>query len=189
MRVGKVLVESHERPRVSRAVLLQQESAWSARSVGRRAMDGAKVVHGDRACWPGQSHRLSDIDIRSVHGTAKHTVGVVVEDRSLVAARDHHHWAVFVVDLVDHDSDRGQVVIGVGGEGPVLVPFDWCTVASRFQVELRDVETNGRSQELLEYGQDVGMTDHSGIGRMVQMSGTLMRRTRGSAAEWLSSRS
>ncbi len=68
-----------------------------------------------------------------------------------------------VVDVVEHDADRRQVVVGVRVERPVLVPLDRRAVARGLEVELADVEADRGSPELLEHRQDVGMRDHAGV--------------------------
>ena len=44
--------------------------------------------------------------------------------RTVMAARDHHQRTVVHVAVVEIDAGRQHVVVGVGVERPVLVPFD-----------------------------------------------------------------
>src|SRR6266436_6668104 len=70
-------------------------------------------------------HGTALVRSMSVHRAAEPSVrAMMVVDRPLVAARHDHHRTVLHVDIVDHDADRGEILVGVRVERPILVPLD-----------------------------------------------------------------
>ena len=63
---------------------VQQETPRLARDVGRRAVQQAHMVHGDRACLAGTHDGTREIDAarRRVDAADKIAVGMVVVDRT-----------------------------------------------------------------------------------------------------------
>jgi hypothetical protein len=57
-----------------------------------------------------------------------------------MAAGYHEHRPVLHIDIVEHDADRRETVVGVRVEGPILVPFDRRAIPGRFHVELAGIE-------------------------------------------------
>ena len=125
---------------------IQQETARPAREIRRRAVHRADVVDRDRAGLAETRQRARQVDVAflRVHRAAEPSVrAVMVVDRPLVAARHDHHRAVLHVDIVEHDADRGEILVGVRVERPILVPFDRRAIAGRLHVELAGVEAHG----------------------------------------------
>ena len=92
----------------------------------------------------------------------------MVVDRAEMAARDHHHRAVLEVAIVEHDADRGEIVIGVRIKRPILVPFDRRAITSRLHVELAGVEAH-RAPQILQHLDDLRMPRRPRIFGVVQM--------------------
>ena len=136
-------------------------------------MHRADVVHGDRPRLAGQRDRrgVVHVAVGRVHGAAEHAIRMVVVDRSAMAARHDHQRAVLHLHVVEHHADRGEVVIAVRIERPVLVPFDRRAEARAFQVQLGGVEPDVRTPQRLQHAQDGRVPRQRGIGGMVQMRG------------------
>ena len=165
------LRRADQRPGVGGAILEQQQAARLLRGVGCRAVDRPHMVDADAAGRPGAGHRLGevDVDLGRVHGAAEHAVAVVVVDRPLVAAGHAQQRAVLDLAIVHHHADGAQIVVGVRIERPVLVPLDRGTVAGGLHVQLRRVEADRRAHQLLQHRQDVRVTHHRIIDRVMQM--------------------
>ena len=150
---------TQQRPGVGGGVFVQQQAALAVGSVERRAVHQAHVVDGHRSGRAHQRHGLVEVDVAGigVHGAAEAAVGVVIVGRAVVAARDHHQRAVVHVAIVEIDAGRQHVVVGMGIEGPVLVPFDRRAVAGGFHVELAAVLADRRPQELRQDRRDLGI--------------------------------
>ena len=111
------------------------------------------MVDRDRAGLAEARHGGREIDARivGVDRAAESSVGaMMIVDRALMAARDHQHRAVFRGEIVEHDADRGEVVVGMRVERPILVPFDRGAVTGRFHVELAGIQANAAPQ----FGED-----------------------------------
>src|SRR5579871_3730121 len=93
---------------------------------------------------------------------------VMVVGRPQMAAGKHHHRSVVRVAAVEHDADRGQIVVGVRVEGPVLVPFDGRPIAGRFHIELAGVKPD-RTPQIPEHRDDCRVTGGLGIDRVMQV--------------------
>ena len=63
-------------------------------------------------------------------------------------AGDHQQGTVFHGAILDHDADLEDIVVGVGIEGPILVPLDRLAAARRLDVELGVVHAQIRPDEL-----------------------------------------
>ncbi len=117
------------KPRIGQASAARNWNSSSRRSLSRnirrRPMHRPHMMHGDRARLAGQRDCLAEvyIAVRRVHRAAEHAIGVVVEGRTLVAARNDHQRAVLHSHVVEHDANRREVVIGMRVERPVLVPL------------------------------------------------------------------
>ena len=85
-----------------------------------------------------------------------------------MAAGDHHHRAVLEVAIVEHDADRGEIVIGVRIKRPVLVPLDRRAITGRFHVELAGVEAH-RAPQILQHLDDLRMPRRPGVFGVVQL--------------------
>ena len=72
----------------------------------------------------------------------------MIVNRTLMAARDHHHRTVLDPAIVEHDADRHEIVVGVRIKGPILVPFNRRTIAGRLHVQLARIEAHGAPQIL-----------------------------------------
>ncbi len=92
----------------------------------------------------------------------------MVPDRPLVAARDDQHRPVLHVDIVEHDADGGEVVVGVRVECPVLVPFHRRAETSRFHVQLAGVEADA-APEILQDRDHLVVAAGAEIGRVNEM--------------------
>ena len=68
-----------------------------------------------------------------------------------------HKRPVLDLHVVHHHADGGEIVVGVGIEGPVLVPFHGRAETGGLHVELRRVEADIRPPEVLEHGDDARM--------------------------------
>ena len=79
-----------------------------------------------------------------VDAAAERAVAVMVEHGAPVRARHGHHRAVVFAHIVQIDAERQARVVGMGVEGPVLVPFH------------RRAETRGLHVELAVVDADVG---------------------------------
>ena len=88
------------------------------------------MVDGHATGLAGDRDRLVNLKIRigRIHGAAENVVSaVVVQNRSLVRTRNDLQRAIFLSDIFQKDAEGQHVVIGVGIEGPVLMPLDGST--------------------------------------------------------------
>ena len=161
--------EAEQRPGIGGAELEQQQAAVVVGDVRRGAVDRAHVVHGDRAGPAGERDRrvVVHIVVRGIHRAAEDAVGVVVVDRTAMAAGHDHQRAVRHLHVVEHHADRGEVVVGVRIERPVLVPFHRRAEAGALQVELGGVEADVRSPQVLQHGEDLRMAHQARVFRMM----------------------
>jgi hypothetical protein len=93
---------------------------------------------------------------------------MMVVDRPLVAARHDHHRTVLHIDIVDHDANRGEILVGVRVERPILVPFDGRAIAGRLHVELAGVETQAAPQIGQQFN-DLGVAAGAHVDRVDRM--------------------
>ena len=107
----------------------------------------AAVGHEDEFPQAGHGARQVDVAIFRVHRAAEPSVRtMMVVDRPLVAARHDIDMENGPMMVVDHDADRGEILIGVRVKRPILVPLDRCAIAGRLHVELAGVETQATPQ-------------------------------------------
>jgi hypothetical protein len=96
---------------------------------------------------------------RGIHGAAEAASRMMIEGRAVVAARHDHQRAVVEVAVVEIDAGRQDVVIGMGIEGPVLMPFDGRAVARRLHVELAAMLADRRPEQLRQDRRDGRVPD------------------------------
>ena len=110
----------------SRGIVQVQQPARSFAPAFRRAVHGPHVMDGEGAGGPGQGHRRGGVEAgrRRVDRADEPAAVMVVTDGSLVGARDDVQRTVVRLAVVEHHADGQHVVVGLGIEGPVLVPLD-----------------------------------------------------------------
>ena len=117
-------------------------------------MDRPDVMKAHGACASQQGTRAFEIDFLAggIHGAAKIAVGgVVIPCRPLVRAGHHHQRAIFQKGVVQHHAHRQHVVIGMGIEGPVLMPFHRRAMIRLLEIDLGGLQPHaGRTQQLFQ---------------------------------------
>ena len=106
-------------------------------------------MHGHAAGLARERHRLLQmkIGIVRIDGAAEHAILVVVaEDGPLWEPGNDLQRTVGEIHVLQHQAAGEDVVVGVGIEGPVLVPLHRRAAAGRLGVELgRCSSTSGPS--------------------------------------------
>ena len=123
----------------------------------------------DRAGLCDQRYRLVDLarDAVRIDRAGEHPAVVMVVDRPEVRARHDHHRPVVGNEVVEQDAHGQHIVVGVGVEGPVLMPLDRSAIRGGLQVELGGVHPHRRPQQRCQQGQHLGAADQIGEGRVV----------------------
>ena len=134
-------------------------------------MHGAHVMHRHRSRFAETRHRARKIEVAAlgIDRAAKPPISpMMVIDRPFVAARHDKHRPVLAIDIVEHDANGREIVIGVRIEGPTLVPFDRRAISGRFHVELAGIEPH-RVPQLLQDRDDLAVAAGAEIRRINEM--------------------
>ena len=141
-----VVVEAHfaqalDWPGVGGGVAEEQQAARVFGAVERRAVHHPHVVEGDGAGRAFEGDRVAlhiPVELGGFDGAGEVAAFgvVVVVNLALVRAGHDQQRAVLLVAVVEQDAGGEQVVVGVGVEGPVLVPLDGRAVLRLLHVEL-----------------------------------------------------
>jgi len=150
-----------DRECVRRGVFRQQEAPLAVRCIQRGTVNRPDMVDGHGAGGTGQHFRARDIQAGQlrVERTAEIAVGVVVVHRSLVRAWQDHQRPVGLVAVVEQDAGGEDVVVRVGVESPVLVPFDRRAVAGGLHVHLGAIDPNVRPDQLRDDIRDIRIAE------------------------------
>ena len=114
-------------------------------------MNGAAVVHGDRAGRTDGVLRPLDRgagDVGVGECTDPAVAVVQVEERPVVTPGDESDLAHARLDIFEEDADREQVVVRVRPELDVLVPLHFLAAVRGFEVELRVMELDVGSEQI-----------------------------------------
>ena len=139
-----------QRPGVGGKAFVEQEQPRAIAAVRRRSMQRARMMHGHAAGLARERHGLVEmkVGIVRIDGAAEHAVLVVVaEDRPLVRARDDLQRTVGKVHILQHQAAGEDVVVGVGIEGPVLMPLHRGASAGGLGVELGCLQQHVRAEQ------------------------------------------
>ena len=111
------------------------------------------MVDGHGASLAGEGYGLAKVDLVETlgNGSAEVAVGMVIEDLAAMRAGDHEQWTILLAAIIEQHTDGQDVVIGVGIEGPVLMPFDGSAKACRLHVELRAVQADVGTEQAGEH--------------------------------------
>src|SRR5688500_16448347 len=95
------------------------------------------------------------VGVVRIDGTAKHAaLVVVIEYGTLVRAENDLKRAIGEIDILQHEATSEDAVIGVGIEGPVLMPLDGGAAARSLGVELRGLQQHIRAEQLPQHLRD-----------------------------------
>jgi hypothetical protein len=94
---------------------------------------------------------------------------MMVVDWPLVAARHDHHRTVLHISIVDHDADRGEILVGVRVERQILVPLDRGAIAGRHM-------RASRNPKVVELLTDLGLARAYGVGESLHRRHGLLSR-------------
>ena len=106
--------------------LEQQQISRASRPIGRRAVHRAYMMksHGTRRSNQLDGRREIDRTLNRVDRSTEEAVRVVVLDRTAVASGQHAQRPIARINVVEHDPDCDQIIIGVRIKRPVLMPLD-----------------------------------------------------------------
>ena len=112
---------------------------------------------------PVSGYGLAEVDLVETLGnrSAEIAVGMVIEDLAAMRAGNHEQRAILLAAVIEQDADGQDVVIGVGIEGPVLMPFDGSAEARRLHVELGAVQADVGTEQAGEHCRDAGVAHES----------------------------
>ncbi len=105
----------------------------------------------------GNKLMLIRVKLRVGHRADEDAVLVMVIEGTFMRARNNQQRSVFKPHIIKGDADGQQVVVGVGVEGPVLVPFDRAAELGRFHIQLVAVSPYAGADQLLDNVQDAGV--------------------------------
>ena len=111
-------------------------------------------MYGDAAFPYQDRYGVGIIEVVFCDGAREIPVLMVVVDPALVGAWDNQETSVLLGHFVYRYSNGQEVVIGMGIEGPVLMPLHWTAKFRQFHVEFVTVTPQIRTDQLGNYLQD-----------------------------------
>ena len=100
-------------------------------------MNGQWMMNGERAGRAGYRLCAAQIEFVRVDGAHKEAVSVVMlMQRSTMRTRQQLQRAFLGRAVINQNRNNGQRLIGMGNEGPVLMPLQWRANHRRFDVDL-----------------------------------------------------
>ena len=127
------------------------------------------MVDRDAASAQQDRYSVAGVEIFVGHRADKDAplLVVVIQHRPFMRTGNDHERAILYRHLVDADADGQQIIVGVGIEGPILVPFHRAAKGRIFEVELVAIGAQVGADQLADNLQHRGVTQGLIIDLMV----------------------